>query len=79
MTGKMYVASMNMRGRWANPIKINVTSSQAKTSKNRIAFSPMQEIINGYKGYYCFENYWQSGKVYENIPIITTKKNGEKN
>jgi hypothetical protein len=79
MPGKIYIASMNMRGRWAepicdNPIKINVTSSQAKTSKNRIAFSPMQEVVGGYKGYYCFENYWQSGKVYENIPIITTKK-----
>lgn len=79
MSGKIYIASMNMRGKWAepicdNPIKINVTSSQAKTSKNRVTFSPMQEIIGGYKGYYCFENYWQSGKVYENIPIITTKK-----
>jgi hypothetical protein len=42
--------------------------------KNRVTFSPMQEIVGGYKGYYCFENYWQSGKVYENIPIITTKK-----
>ena len=35
MSGKVYVASMNMRGRWAepicdNPIKINVTSSQSK-------------------------------------------------
>jgi hypothetical protein len=49
MSGKIYIASMNMRGRWAdpicdNPIKINVTSSQAKASKNRVAFSPMQEI-----------------------------------
>ena len=79
MSGKIYIASMNMRGKWAqpicdNPIKINVTSSQAKTNKNRVTFSPMQEIVGGYKGYYCFENYWQSGKVYENIPIITTKK-----
>ena len=34
MSGKIYIASMNMRGKWAepicdNPIKINVTSSQA--------------------------------------------------
>jgi hypothetical protein len=79
MTGKIYVASMNMRGRWAdpiceNPIKINVTSAQAKTSKNRLNFSPMTPIEGGYKGYWNFESYWQSGKVYENIPIEKTKK-----
>jgi hypothetical protein len=79
MVGKIYVASMNMRGRWAdpiceNPIKINVTSAQAKTSKNRLNFSPMTPIEGGYKGYWNFESYWQSGKVYENIPIEKTKK-----
>lgn len=79
MAGKIYVASMNMRGRWAdpiceNPIKINVTSAQAKTSKNRLNFSPMTPIEGGYKGYWNFESYWQSGKVYENIPIEKTKK-----
>lgn len=72
MSGKIFVASMNMRGKWAVPPeethqKINVTSSQAKNSKNRLAFSPMTEIDGGYKGFYCFENYWQSGKVYEDI------------
>jgi hypothetical protein len=50
---------MNMRGKWAypiceNPIKINVTSAQAKTSQNRLAFSPMTPIENGYKGYWNF-------------------------
>ena len=79
MTGKIYIASMNMRGIWADPlvdnsIKINVTSAQAKASKNRIDFSPMTEIVNGYKGYWNFESYWQSGKVYEDIPIEKTKK-----
>lgn len=79
MPGKIYVASMNMRGRWAdpiceNPIKINVTSAQSKTSKNRLNFSPMTPIEGGYKGYWNFESYWQSGKVYENIPIEKTKK-----
>jgi len=79
MTGKIYIASMNMRGTWADPlvdnsIKINVTSAQAKASKNRIDFSPMTEIVNGYKGYWNFESYWQSGKVYEDIPIEKTKK-----
>lgn len=70
---------MNMRGARAEPIldnsiKINVTSAQAKTSKDRIDFSPMTEIVNGYKGYWNFESYWQSGKVYEDIPIEQTKK-----
>jgi hypothetical protein len=80
--GKIYIASMNMRGKWADPIlensiKINVTSAQARANKNRLNFSPMTEIVNGfngYKGYWNFESYWQSGKVYEDIPIEKTKK-----
>lgn len=44
--GKLFVASMNLRGSWAEPIdkdtvKINVTSAQAKKSQNRLDFSPM--------------------------------------
>jgi hypothetical protein len=79
MEGKIYIASMNMRGKWAEPInndsiKINVTSSQKKTSKNRLDFSPMTKIVNGYKGYWNFESYWQSGKVFEDIPHDETKK-----
>lgn len=79
VSGKVYIASMNMRGKWAEPIdnsaiKINVTSSQVKESKNRLAFSPMTEIVGGYKGYWCFENYWQSGKVFEGVTMETTKK-----
>lgn len=78
MSGKVYIASMNMRGTWATPIddksiKVNVCSSQSKTSKNRRDFSPMTEINGRYKGFHCFENYWQSGKVYEDVPIETTK------
>ena len=42
---KVYVASMNMRGRWATkPFGakvVNVTSAQSKKSSNRLAFSPM--------------------------------------
>ena len=80
--GKVYIASMNMRGKWADPIlensiKINVTSAQSRVNKNRLNFSPMTEIVNGfngYKGYWNFESYWQSGKVYEDIPIEKTKK-----
>ena len=79
MTGKVYVASMNMRGAWAEPIdksatKINVTSAQSKKSKNRRDFSPMTEVEGSYKGFWNFEHYWQSGKVFENIPIEKTKK-----
>ena len=59
MYGKIFVASMNMRGKWAKSPeephkKINVTSSQAKNFKNRLAFSPMTDIDGGYKGFYCF-------------------------
>ena len=79
MVGKIFIASMNMRGAWAIPIledciKINVTSAQSKKNKNRIDFSPMTEIIGTYKGYWNFESYWQSGKVYESIPIEKTRK-----
>lgn len=60
-----------MRGKWAekplNAQVVNVTSAQAKFSTNRNTFSPMSPVYGGYKGYYCFENYWQAGKVYETI------------
>jgi len=66
----IYVASMNMRGRWAplphsDCVRINVTSSQPRTSKYRLALSPMTPLDGGYEGYQCFENFWQSGKRYE--------------
>ena len=67
--GKVYVASKKMRGAWAprpeGVIILDVTSSQSKTSKKRRDFSPMSPIEGGYKGFYCFENYWQSGKLIE--------------
>lgn len=69
--GTIYIASMNMRGKWAqlpeNTNRINVTSAQSKTSPYRLAFSPMTPIKNKYKGFYCFENYWQSGKRYQDL------------
>ena len=79
MSGKVYIASMNMRGEWAIPIepntvKLNATSAQSKTSKNRRDFSPMTEIEGGYNGFWNFESYWQSGKEYENIPYEKTQK-----
>lgn len=68
-SGKVYIASMNMRGEWAkrpeNTVVLNVTSAQPKTKQERLDFSPM--TCNKYKGYSCFENYWQSGKVIQGI------------
>uniref|UniRef100_A0A6C0JRE4 Uncharacterized protein n=1 Tax=viral metagenome TaxID=1070528 RepID=A0A6C0JRE4_9ZZZZ len=72
----VYIASMNLRGKWAerpdNALLLNVTSAQGKTNKNRLAFSPMTET--GYRGYYNFEAFWQSGKVYKDIPEEKTKQ-----
>ena len=66
---KLYIASMRMRGKWTErpegSVVINVTSMQSKTSHFRKDFSPMSEVEGGYKGFWCFENYWQGGKVFE--------------
>lgn len=71
MPGTVYVASMNMGGEQAPlPLgcrRLNVTSAQAKASLNRRDFSPMTPYPGGYRGYWCFENYWQAGKVYEGV------------
>lgn len=69
---------MNMRGIRAKPsfqnsengenlIIVNATSAQAKNNIDRLTFSPMTPIPGGYKGYWNFESYWQSGKVWEGI------------
>ena len=68
----IYIASMNLRGEWAQPIdpntiKVNVTSAQAKASKNRRDFSPMTPVEGGYKGYWNYESRWQSGKIFEGM------------
>tara|TARA_B100001540_G_scaffold66878_1_gene60252 strand:+ start:4912 stop:5571 length:660 start_codon:yes stop_codon:yes gene_type:complete len=70
--GKVYIGSMIMRGKWAevpdeieNYIKVNVTSAQRKNSLYRRDFSPM--TLYPYRGYCCFENFWQSGKRYEGV------------
>ncbi len=77
--GKVYIASMNLRGKWAEPIdrnsiKVNVTSAQATKSKNRRDFSPMTEIEGGYMGYWNFEHRWQSGKVFEGVDESIVKE-----
>lgn len=84
--GTIYIASMissraknhKYVGKWASPphkniIKLNVTSFQAKNNKNRLDFSPMTKIEGKYKGYYCFENYWQAGKQLEKYNTKTSK------
>ena len=71
MAGKVFIASMNLRGEWASSpagtVKVNVTSAQGLTSKNRRDFSPMTHIEGGYEGFWNFEAFWQSGKVFEGI------------
>ena len=73
-SGDIYVASMILRGKRAelpdhlnNALKVNVTSAQRTLNQHRIDFSPMTGIEGGYKGYFCFENYWQAGKVFEDV------------
>ena len=72
--GAVFVGSMNMRGVWADTPKgatrVNVTSAQATASVLRQDFSPM--TATGYKGFHCFENYWQSLKRYEGISEETS-------
>ncbi len=70
--GKVYIASMNLRGARAVPIdanslKLNVTSAQRTLSLDRRDFSPMTPIEGGYKGYWNYESRWQSGKIFEGI------------
>jgi hypothetical protein len=70
--GKVYIASMNLRGARAvkldpESLNLNVTSAQAKLSLDRRDFSPMTPIDGGYYGYWNFESRWQSGKIFEGI------------
>ena len=75
----VYIASMNLRGIRAakldpESLSLNVTSAQRIASPERKDFSPMTEIARRYKGFWCFENYWQSGKVFDGIPHETSRK-----
>ena len=80
--GRVFVASMNMRGKRAPPgspssLKLNVTSAQPHSSPSRAAFSPMTAVPNGFNPttdstdstdkFHCFENWWQSLKVIEGV------------
>ena len=72
--GKVYLASMIMRGKRAelpkeldDAVKVNVTSAQRTNNPYRVDFSPMTAVPGKYKGYHCFENYWQSGKIIQDM------------
>jgi len=76
--GKVYLASMNLRGARAvklNPesLNLNVTSAQRTLSLDRRDFSPMTPIEGGYMGYWNFESRWQSGKIFEGIDEKVSK------
>ena len=70
--GKIYIASMILRGPRAvkidpNSINLNSTSAQRKLSLDRRDFSTMTPVEGGYKGYWNFVSRWQSGKIFEGI------------
>lgn len=74
--GAIYIAAKNLRGASA-PVppgmyRVDVTSAQPKWSRYRTQLSPMHPAKGGYKGFWCFEHYWQSGKVYEGISHAKT-------
>ena len=76
--GKVHIASMNLRGERGVPLvvnsaKLNVTSAQRTLSLDRRDFSPMTPVEGGYKGYWNFESWWQSGKIFEGIDEKTVK------
>lgn len=83
--GKVYVASMIMRGKRAelpkeldNAVKVNVTSAQRTNNPYRVDFSPMTAIPGKYKGYHCFENYCSRGKYFK-TRSVKNSYNGGKN
>ncbi len=69
-TGRVYLASKNARGKWAGrpagSVTVDATSLQSKNSINRRDLSPMSPFVT-YNEFYCFENYWQSLRVYEHL------------
>ena len=78
MPSPVFVASMQMRGAHAPPPpgfgvvrRVNVTSSQAKNSPDRLTFSPMNGVpyADADEGAFPmgFEAYWQSLKVVEGL------------
>ncbi len=79
---RVFVRSMNMRGTravipaelGADRLLVNATSMQRKDSPYRRDFSPMSTALGGYKGFSCFENFWQAGKVFEGLSHGMTRE-----
>ena len=76
--GRVYLGTKSRSTSWSErpdpSIRVvDVTSAQASDSIRRRNFSPFTEIEGGYKGYFNFEHYWQSGKVFKGIPEERTK------
>jgi len=70
--GRVFIGAFSRSKPWSKKpyetIKtVNVTSSQKSDSPYRRDFSPMTPIEGGYKGFWNFESYWQSGKVFNGI------------
>ena len=80
--GTVYIAAKNMRGAWAvrplgaAALVVDVTSAQAKTSLNRVAFSPMHmkpysdptgAVDSTRTVFPNFEAFWQSGKKFKDV------------
>ena len=82
----IYIASMNMRGKWAKSpdscLKLNVTSMQSNSKLEKKHFSPMSPVCGcdiksecnhrEYKSFWNFESYWQSHKVFQDIDYTKT-------
>ena len=69
-SGKVYICTMKRGLARPKPdtdekfLSLNVTSAQATENEDRRDFSPMTEIPGGYRGFWNFEHFWQSGKVH---------------
>lgn len=67
--GTVFCCSLDLRGQYAplpnNSIRVNVSTTQMKTSIDRIAFSTMNE--QKWKGFACFHNFWRSHLVYKGL------------
>jgi hypothetical protein len=63
-------------------LRVDVTSGQVEDNAIRIAFSPLTAIPDGdgpdnqdgYRGFYCFENFWQSGKRFKELDHLDKGK-----
>jgi deoxycytidylate deaminase len=53
--------------------KLDVTSQQLNSSLDKHAFSPMLSYPGRYHGFYCFENFWQSGKRFKELGHLDEK------